>query len=72
MRQWAEEAYIEAEEALRKINLLCLIEGQMHANRVFATDLSKMTFCEINVIKEHRLTRRDREHIDDGNRKHTR
>ena len=32
VRQWAEEAYIEAEEALRKIDLLCLLEGQVHAD----------------------------------------
>ncbi len=32
IRQWAEGAYIEAEEALRKIDLLCLLEGQVHAD----------------------------------------
>lgn len=41
-------------------------------NSVSATDLSKMAFCEVNVIKKPKLTRRDRERIDKGNREHAR
>lgn len=41
-------------------------------NSVSATDLSKMAFCEVNVIKKPKLTRRDRERIDRGNREHAR
>lgn len=41
-------------------------------NSVSATDLSKMAFCEVNVIKKPKLTRLDRERIDKGNREHAR
>ena len=41
-------------------------------NSVSATDLSKMAFCEVNVIKKPKLTRQDRERIDRGNREHAR
>ncbi len=42
------------------------------SNSVSATELSKMAFCEVNVIKKPRLTRRDRQRIDKGNREHAR